>query len=166
MEPLDNFSKYPPFPPKNRIVLGVGGVPEFFFGWNPIIFYPIIFLVGILLFLLLFKIPPFSTQKSHSAGGRGGPRFFFWLESYYFYYLGAQAKLQNPTTTPSGRISIEPERKGEEEKKIPFILATYVYACSQGQRTHSTQTISHKNNGHIIPMPEGIARTPFGPITK
>jgi hypothetical protein len=28
LEPLDNFSKYPPFPPKNRIVRGV---PEFFF---------------------------------------------------------------------------------------------------------------------------------------
>ena len=38
LEPLDNFSKYPPFPPKNRIVRGVGGVPEFFFGWNPNIF--------------------------------------------------------------------------------------------------------------------------------
>jgi hypothetical protein len=29
----------------------------------------------------LFKIPPFSAQKSHSAGGRGGPRIFFWLQS-------------------------------------------------------------------------------------
>jgi hypothetical protein len=41
LEPLDNFSKYPPFPPKNRIVRGVAGIPEFFF-W-----------VGILIFLLL-----------------------------------------------------------------------------------------------------------------
>jgi hypothetical protein len=32
LEPLDNFSKYPPFPPKKRIVQGVGGVPEFFLG--------------------------------------------------------------------------------------------------------------------------------------
>jgi hypothetical protein len=28
---LDNFSKYPPFPPKKRIVQEVGGVPD----WNP-----------------------------------------------------------------------------------------------------------------------------------
>ena len=29
----------------------------------------------------LFKIPPFSAQKSHSAGGRGVPEIFFGLES-------------------------------------------------------------------------------------
>ena len=28
----------------------------------------------------------------------------------------------------------------EKEKKIPFIVATYVYASSQGQRTHSART--------------------------
>ena len=44
-------------------------------------------------------------------------------------------------TTPSGRISNEPEeRKREEEKKIPLIVGTYVYASSQGQRTHSART--------------------------
>ena len=31
-------------------------------------------------------------------------------------------------------------RREEEEKKIPFIVATYVYASSQGQRTHSART--------------------------
>jgi hypothetical protein len=30
LEALDNFSKYPPFPPINRIVLGVRGVPELY----------------------------------------------------------------------------------------------------------------------------------------
>ena len=38
LEPLDNFSKYPPFPPKNHIVWGVGGSPKFCFGWNSNIF--------------------------------------------------------------------------------------------------------------------------------
>ena len=33
----------------------------------------------------------------------------------------------------------EKERKKEEGKK-PFIVANYVSACSQGQRTHSSQT--------------------------
>jgi hypothetical protein len=33
------------------------------------------------------------------------------------------------------------ERGGEkEEKKMPFIVANYVYASSQGQRTHSART--------------------------
>ena len=28
----------------------------------------------------------------------------------------------------------------KEEKKMPFIVATYVYASSQGQRTHPART--------------------------
>ena len=47
-------------------------------------------------------------------------------------------------TTPSGRISNEPEEEEEErereEEKMPFIVATYVYASSQGQRNHSART--------------------------
>ena len=37
---------------------------------------------------------------------------------------------------------MEEERKKEreKEKKMPFIVATYVYARSQGQRTHSART--------------------------
>ena len=31
-------------------------------------------------------------------------------------------------------------RKREEEKKVPCIVATYVHASSQGQRTHSART--------------------------
>ena len=31
-------------------------------------------------------------------------------------------------------------RKKEEREKMPFIVATYVYASSQGQRTHSAPT--------------------------
>ena len=39
------------------------------------------------------------------------------------------------------RISNEPEeRKKEEREKMPFIVATYVYASSHGQHMHSTQT--------------------------
>ena len=33
-----------------------------------------------------------------------------------------------------------PMSRREEEKKMPFIVATYVYASSQGQRTHSART--------------------------
>jgi hypothetical protein len=34
---------------------------------------------------------------------------------------------------------MSPERE-EEKKKMPFIVANYVYASSQGQRTHSART--------------------------
>ena len=36
-------------------------------------------------------------------------------------------------------MSQKKERGGEREK-MPFIVATYVYASSQGQRTHSART--------------------------
>jgi hypothetical protein len=39
-----------------------------------------------------------------------------------------------------GELAMSPERKKKEEKKMPFIVATYVYASSQGQRTHSAGT--------------------------
>jgi hypothetical protein len=37
-------------------------------------------------------------------------------------------------------LSNGPEEERERRKKIPFIVATYVYASSQGQRTHSART--------------------------
>ena len=47
------------------------------------------------------------------------PNSFLGLESKYFCYLGAHAKFQNFTTTPSGRMSKdrgETERKRERKK--------------------------------------------------
>jgi hypothetical protein len=38
-----------------------------------------------------------------------------------------------------GELAMSPDRK-KEEKKMPFIGATYVYATRQGQRTHSART--------------------------
>jgi hypothetical protein len=41
-----------------------------------------------------------------------------------------------------GELAMSPEERGKREKKMPFIVATYVYASSQGQRTHSARTNS------------------------
>ena len=64
---------------------------------------------------------------------------------------------------------------------MPFIVATYVYASSQGQRTHSAQTNSQIFTPHIclpllgekypdyfvLPAPPNYsARTSLGPIKK
>ena len=43
-------------------------------------------------------------------------------------------------------MSRKRKKKEEREKKMPFIVATYVYASSQGQRTHSART-------KIYPLP-------------
>ena len=37
-------------------------------------------------------------------------------------------------------MSRKRERRKKEREKMPFIVATYVYASSQGQRTHSART--------------------------
>ena len=79
-----------------------------------------------------------------------GVRILFFSQNFYYFFLGAHAKFQNPTTIPSGRLSNELERKKErekEEKKMPFIVANYVYASSQGQRTHSAGTKKHNLDG-------------------
>ena len=42
-----------------------------------------------------------------------------------------------------GELAMSRKRERErEERKMPFIVATYVYASSQGQRTHSARTKS------------------------
>ena len=48
------------------------------------------------------------------------------------------------------------EREKKEEKKMPFIVATYVYASSQGQRTHSARTNKLNNSWSKLSNP------PFG----
>ena len=37
-------------------------------------------------------------------------------------------------------MSRKKREEREKEKQMPFIVATYVYACSQGQCTHSART--------------------------
>ena len=49
-------------------------------------------------------------------------------------------------------------RKKERREKNAIIVATYVYASSQGQRTHSARTNT------FMPAAKGSARTPLGPI--
>ena len=39
-----------------------------------------------------------------------------------------------------GELAMSPEERKREREKMPFVVATYVYASSQGQRTHSART--------------------------
>jgi hypothetical protein len=56
------------------------------------------------------------------------------------------------------------KRKQEKGEKVSKIVATFVYASSQGQCTDSAQT-NIKNSGHLClcQQPRGSARTPLGP---
>ena len=56
-----------------------------------------------------------------------------------------------------GELAMSRKRERKKEKKMPFIVATDVYASSQGQRTHSARTKSHndheacRNYDHTLP---------------
>ena len=41
-----------------------------------------------------------------------------------------------------GELAMSWREEERKEKKMPFIVATYIYASSQGQRTHSARTKS------------------------
>ena len=71
-----------------------------------------------------------------SACVDGGPR------SPSAYAWRAHAKLQNPTTIPSVRISNELEREKErnKEKKCHLWWPPMFMTAAQGQRTHSART--------------------------
>ena len=64
------------------------------------------------------EIFPFSGQNRVILWGRGGPQILFLsLESSFFRYLGAHAKIWNPTTTPYGCLAMAATRKEEKKKK-------------------------------------------------
>ena len=86
------------FPVKIGLNGGQGGVP------------PIFFLMGILLFMLLgslsgiyFKIAHFLVKIGLIGRVGGVTEILFSWESSYFCYLGAHAKIQNPSCLLSGR---------------------------------------------------------------
>ena len=62
-----------------------------------------------------FPLAPMGIGLYWGVGGV--PEIFFLLESSYFCYLGAHAKIWNPTTTPSGVLATAVTRKQQEKKK-------------------------------------------------
>ena len=67
--------------------------------------------------------------------------------------VGAYTKFQNPTTTPSGRLSKEPRGEEEREKITPLITATTLNLLAKIDK----DTISIDNgytNLNLIQMPK------------
>ena len=48
-----------------------------------------------------------------------------------------------------GELAMSRKKEEEEREKMPFIVANYVSACSQGQRTHSARTNIFKLRIHV-----------------
>ena len=105
------------FPPKIGFFRGVGGVPNFFFLWESYFLCylgahakmcnPMISLSGI-----YFKIAHFPVKIGLIGGVGGVTEIWFSLESSYFCYLGAHAKIQNPNCLLSGRKATTSEERG------------------------------------------------------
>jgi hypothetical protein len=67
-----------------------------------------------------------------------GVRILFFYQNFYLYQLGAHAKF--PTKFPSVVLNNGGPPKKNKNNKLPKIVATFVYASSQGQRTHTART--------------------------
>jgi hypothetical protein len=81
----------------------------------------------------LFKIPPLSAKKSHSAGGRGVPDLF-WVGIITFLLLRSPCKISKPYDNPSGRISNEP---GRGERETNAIYSGHLRLCQQPRAAHA-----------------------------
>ena len=63
-------------------------------------------------------------------------------------------KIGIPTKTPS--VVLNSGGKNKKRKNIPKIVATFVYASSQGQRTHSARTNLGSPDPHATNQPKYI----------
>jgi hypothetical protein len=66
----------------------------------------------------LFEISQFSGKNRVILGGRGVPEIIFLFESSYFCYLGAHAKICNPTITPSVVLNNSIKKSTTTREKI------------------------------------------------
>jgi hypothetical protein len=68
------------------------------------------------------------------------------LEFLYFCYLGAHAKFRNPTTTPSVRISNEPEEEERKKERKNAIYSGHVRLCQQPRAAHALRSDQYNIN--------------------
>ena len=66
---------------------------------------------------IYLKIAHFPVKIGLIGGVGGVPEISFSLESSYFCYLGAHAKIQNPSYLLSGRKVRDSEEEEERERK-------------------------------------------------
>jgi hypothetical protein len=69
-----------------------------------------------------------------------GVRILFFSQNFYYFFLGAHAKFQNPTTIPSGRISNEPGERREEEREKNAIYSGHLRLCQQPRAAHALRS--------------------------
>jgi hypothetical protein len=52
-------------------------------------------------------------------------------QNFYYFYLGANANIWNPMTTPFGILNSGGRRRRKKEDQLPKIVATFVSQSSQ-----------------------------------
>ena len=85
---------------------------------------------------IYLKIDHFPVKIGLIWGVGGVPEIRFLLESSSFCYLGAHAKIQNPSCLLSGRKVRESEREKREEK----ITASTIVTTSAQRRSDQKQS--------------------------
>ena len=61
-----------------------------------------------------------KKPKNRPQGGQGvGVRILFFSQNFYYLFLGAHAKIWNPTTTPSGVLNNGMKKK-KRRRRIPL----------------------------------------------
>ena len=106
-----------------------------------------------LFFSSIFFEKNLTKPKNRPQGARGGGRGqIFFYPNFYYFFLGAHAKFQNPTTTPSGRISNEPEeeRKRERRREKNAIYSGHLRLCQQPRAAHALRSDQNTiYSGHL-----------------
>jgi len=85
---------------------------------------------------IYLKIAHFPVKIGLIGGVGGVPEIRFSLESSSFCYLGAHAKIQNPSCLLSGR-KVRDSEEEEERKKMPSTMATSALAHALRSDQHS-----------------------------
>ena len=76
-----------------------------------------------------------------------GSKFYFFARIFIYIIQEPMQKFEFLQQPLLGELAMSRKReRRKRENKMPFIVATYVSACSQGQRTHSART----NNSFTI----------------
>ena len=71
-------------------------------------------------FFFFFK-KSLKKPKNRPRGGQGvGVRILFFSHNFYYFFLGAHAKIWNPTTTPSVVLNNGGNKK-KKKKKINYL---------------------------------------------
>ena len=95
----------------------------------------------------LFKIPPFSAQKSHSARGRGVPKILFWVGILIVLLLRSPCKIAKPYNNHFWENEQWAGREKERKREKNAIYSGHLRLCQQQRAAHALRSDQYLNDG-------------------